>query len=234
MNPHKVNSSTAEQTCLNLMDKMDSTHCLDFNSTGPDHRFSTAPLFGESRGQMFGILICYPKHHGGQEIILKAFSGQYNGIWEIPGWAPPLINPNEFDRAVTHADPPIKKLTSEIDALAINCQKRNELIEQRRILSQEHIQEIHEMYTIRNFAGEKTTLFNLFKDRKGIPCGTGDCCAPKLLNQAIILGLKPLSLAEFFWGRETRSGTKQHRCFYPPCEEKCSSLLNFMLRGADD
>jgi hypothetical protein len=89
------------------------------------------------------------------------------------------------------------------------------------------------MYTIRNFKGGKTDLFSLFINKTGIPAGTGDCCAPKLLNQAILQGLKPLSMAEFFWGAENRSGTKQHRRFYPPCGDKCVPILGYMLQGLE-
>ena len=231
-------SSEAEQYCLQLMEVLDKEKRLDFASSPapadggrPDPRLSTAPLFGEARGQMFGVLVCGErKNSNGNSVILKAFSGQYNGIWEVPGWVPPLLDPAVFREAVRKADPAIKKLTAEIGAGTDN---RAQLVEERRQLSQRHMREIHEMYTIRNFAGEYTDLFSLFAGRPGIPAGTGDCCAPKLLDRAIELGLQPVSLAEFYWGRENRSGTRKHRSFYPPCEEKCSLLLNFMLRGTE-
>ena len=60
------------------------------------------------------------------------------------------------------------------------------------------------------------------------------CCAPKLLNQAALAGLAPLSLAEFYFGRENRSQTRQHGRFYAPCTDKCSALLGFMLCGAGE
>ncbi|MDC7126102.1 MAG: hypothetical protein PQJ46_11085 [Spirochaetales bacterium] len=180
---------------------------------------------------MFGILVC-ENPITKAPVILKAFSGQFNGLWNAPGWAPPLINVDNFKKAVEKVDPELKELTAKIKKNPDNSQK-NKLIEYRRTISQAHMREIHEMYNIRNFNKETTNLFNLFHHKKGIPAGTGDCCAPKLLNQAIILGLKPLSLAEFFWGRENRSGTKQHKIFYPPCEEKCRPILGFMLCGAD-
>jgi tRNA pseudouridine32 synthase/23S rRNA pseudouridine746 synthase len=34
----------------------------------------------------------------------------------------------------------------------------------------------------------------------GFPAGTGDCCAPKLLHEAALRGLKPVGLAEFWFG----------------------------------
>ena len=50
------------------------------------------------------------------------------------------------------------------------------------------------------------TLHEAFIESKGIPTGTGDCCAPKLLNFAAQNNLRPLGISEFFWGRENKSG----------------------------
>ena len=203
---------------------------LDFETM--NSKFITDPLFGEDRGQMFGILVCDSLKRNSEPVILKAFSGQFNGVWTIPGWEPPLLNPAAFNFAVRRADPLIKQLTAEINSLPSNTSERDSLIKRRRKMSQHHMREIHELYTIRNFKGGKTDLFSLFNP-DGIPAGTGDCCAPKLLNSAVLLGLKPLSLAEFYWGRENRSRTKQHGKFYPPCTEKCVPILGFMLQGAE-
>ncbi len=222
-----------------LMKMLENHGRIDFETippaTGPvsDARLSTSLLFSENRGQMFGILLCTAPDIYSAPAVLKAFSGQYNGLWEVPGWAPPLIDPGTFENAVLKADPAIKELTAKISNLPTKSAERALLIDRRRELSRRHMHEIHEMYTIRNFAGESTDLFSLFKDRGGIPAGTGDCCAPKLLNHAIERGLKPLSLAEFYWGRDNRSGTRKHRRFYPPCNEKCRPLLEFMLVGTE-
>ena len=206
------------------MGALDRFGRIDFDSDTADPALSTAPLFGEGRGQMFGILVC-------DGAVLKAFSGQYEGRWEAAGWAPPLLDPAEFRAAVGAADPRIKRLTAEINTLPPGADTRRSLEDERRSLSQRHMREIHEMYRIPNFRGQHTDLFTLFGDRPGIPAGTGDCCAPKLLGRAAALGLKPLSLAEFYWGRENRSGTKKHGRFYPPCGEKCRPILGYMLCG---
>jgi len=66
-----------------------------------------------------------------------------------------------------------------------------------------------------------------------IPTGAGECCAPKLLNYAALNGLKPVGLSEFYWGKENKSGTRQHKQFYPACVEKCQPILGFMLCGAE-
>ncbi len=248
--PDFLPSEPAETRCRILMETLEKEGCIDFSmpSDKRDARLATAVLFSEGRGQMFGILVCEQNdsYHqsnaepGTGEIVLKAFSGQFNGVWEAAGWVPPIPSPAEFQAAVEKADPEIKRLTAEIEKLRAdlrgeNSAKLTKLMERRRLLSQSHMAEIHGLYTVRNFSGRTASLFDIFDipDDKpwSIPAGTGDCCAPKLLNFAAANGLKPLSLAEFFWGRENRSGTKLHGMFYPPCTDKCVPLLGFMLEG---
>lgn len=73
-----------------------------------------------------------------------------------------------------------------------------------------------------------------FCEDKGIPTGTGDCCAPKLLNYAARNRLKPIGISEFFFGRENKSETRKHGEFYPSCKIKCEPILGFMLCGLED
>ena len=96
------------------------------------------------------------------------------------------------------------------------------------------MKELHGLYHLHNFKGEEANLEEAFSLAKGIPTGSGDCCAPKLLNEAAIRGLNPTGLAEFFWGKETTSGTRFHRNFYPSCEDKCQPILGFLLCGGSD
>lgn len=104
----------------------------------------------------------------------------------------------------------------------------------RKKLSRELMVKLHSLYRVTNFRAQTVSLSDAFRYDKGIPTGTGDCCAPKLLNQAAVLGLKPVGLAEFFWGKENRSGTRQHGQFYPCCIEKCRPILGFMLCGLSE
>ncbi len=66
----------------------------------------------------------------------------------------------------------------------------------------------------------------LFPD--GIPTGTGDCCAPKLLAWAARHELTPLAMAEVWWG-PTSVGDKSSGEFYPPCRERCEALMGPLL-----
>ncbi|MBP8810620.1 MAG: RluA family pseudouridine synthase [Kofleriaceae bacterium] len=61
------------------------------------------------------------------------------------------------------------------------------------------------------------------------PGGAGDCAGPKLLGWAHRLGLRPVALAEFWWGPD-EAGRIAGR-FYPACRGKCGPLLPAMLVG---
>jgi len=65
------------------------------------------------------------------------------------------------------------------------------------------------------------------------PGGAGDCAAPKLLAYAYAHGLRPLALAEFWWGAPPPGGGRVSGAFYPACRDKCGPLLPFMLEGLD-
>jgi tRNA pseudouridine32 synthase/23S rRNA pseudouridine746 synthase len=65
------------------------------------------------------------------------------------------------------------------------------------------------------------------------PGGTGDCCAPKLLQYAYQHGLKPVCMAEFWWGAPTKEELRQHLNYYPACRGKCKPILTWMLQGLD-
>ena len=96
------------------------------------------------------------------------------------------------------------------------------------------MKEIHAMYRLSNFRGETESLPNAVYGAEGIPTGTGDCCAPKLLGYAARNGLTPLGLTEFYFGRTNRSGTKKHGEFYSSCLNKCGRILGFMLCGLEE
>lgn len=70
--------------------------------------------------------------------------------------------------------------------------------------------------------------------RASLPCGCGDCCAPKLLAECALRGLKPLSIAEVWMGVSTREeGDREEGEFYGACRGRCRPILGHMLCGAD-
>lgn len=85
-------------------------------------------------------------------------------------------------------------------------------------------------YVIPNARGEQRPLAALFAPEPP-PGGAGDCAAPKLLGHAYRHGLRPLALAEFWWGAPPLTGERQAGQFYPACAGKCGAVLPYMLEG---
>ncbi|HIL41535.1 MAG TPA: RluA family pseudouridine synthase [Methylococcales bacterium] len=65
------------------------------------------------------------------------------------------------------------------------------------------------------------------------PAGAGECAAPKLLQYAFQHDLKPLAMAEFWWGQSPKSEIRKHKNFYPACLGKCRPILLHMLDGIE-
>lgn len=57
------------------------------------------------------------------------------------------------------------------------------------------------------------------------PSGTGECCAPRLLNYANSHGLKAVALAELWYGNSPKGEVRHHGQFYEPCQAKCVPVL---------
>ena len=65
------------------------------------------------------------------------------------------------------------------------------------------------------------------------PAGSGDCCAPKLLQYAFQHQLTPVAMAEFWWGISPNSEIRKHKNFYPSCQSRCKPILKHMLEGVE-
>ena len=86
-------------------------------------------------------------------------------------------------------------------------------------------------YKMRNAQGETKDLIEIFNDYNGQlpPAGSGDCCAPKLLQYAFENNLQPLCMAEFWWGASPKMEIRHHLNYYPACRGKCLPILGWML-----
>ncbi len=93
-------------------------------------------------------------------------------------------------------------------------------------------QKIVAQYSVLNTKGEKKSVTEIFdKLNKTAPGGTGDCAAPKLLQYAFSNELRPIALAEFWWGKPGNASIRKHKNYYPACKGKCEPLLEHMLDG---
>ncbi|WBX72652.1 RluA family pseudouridine synthase [Tenacibaculum pacificus] len=111
-------------------------------------------------------------------------------------------------------------------------QKINQLKEHRKELSATGQQEIFNQYKFLNAKKESENLITIFKDSKqNIPAGSGDCCAPKLLQYAFLNNLTPICMAEFWWGKSLATSIRKHKNYYSACTGKCKPILNHMLKG---
>ena len=210
-------------------------HCridFDISVENSDPLLSTAFLYSPSRGKMMGVLVC--EDAGGQEVVLRAFSSKYNGVWNVPGWASPLFDAEAMVAGIKSGDVDIHPLTEIIKTLEKGSGAAVERIAERKALSHGILSKLQSLYEVRNFRNAKRSLTHAFNRDKGMPTGTGDCCAPKLLNQAALNNLKPVSMAEFFWGKTTVSGHRVEGRFYSSCVDKCQPLLGYMLCGSTD
>lgn len=172
------------------------------------------------RGKMFGVLVV---EHEGALAYLAAYSGLLAGRNDWPFFVPPVYDAQQPDGH-------FKTTEREISAKGGDKQ-----------LSQELQTWLFHQYQLLNARGEKRDLVDIWQsyyNRPKLqrkfplpPGGTGDCCAPKLLQYAYQQGLHPVCMAEFWWGATTRTELRQHLNYYPACRGKCKPILTWMLQG---
>lgn len=122
------------------------------------------------------------------------------------------------------------RLASLQSGIATADNRSRFLKQRRKALSRQLQTQMHATYSLTNFAGESVAL-QAFKAASGLPTGTGDCCAPKLLHYAATHHLRPIAMAEFWWGTPSPQGDKQPGHFYTACRERCQPLMGFLLSG---
>ncbi len=201
-----------------LMHLLDTTGAIDFDG---DASLPTADLFKPGSGRMFAVMTALDE--AGNEVLLKAFSGQLGGRRTIEGWVPHPLDAHTWDAYLAEHDPPIKALGSAIESCT-DERKKAELTEQRAHRSLMALREYNTLFHLTAIDGTSHSLSEIFGPLP-IPTGSGECCEPKLFSWAFGHRLKPVSMAQFFYG----SG-REHRSFHPPCQERCAPILASLLR----
>jgi tRNA pseudouridine32 synthase/23S rRNA pseudouridine746 synthase len=134
----------------------------------------------------------------------------------------------------------LKKMTKYWNFQIENAQKEvnllldkiNQLKEIRRQKSAALQQKLFAEYSFLNQFGDRKSIGEIFNDNP--PAGAGECAAPKLLHYAFEHNLKPIAMAEFWWGQSPKSEIRKHKQFYPACKSKCEPiLLSHMLKGLE-
>ncbi|MEF2144043.1 MAG: hypothetical protein V3573_01240 [Desulfovibrionaceae bacterium] len=228
---HTLGAGPAIAAARELWNALQHHGRLDFDvpPEQADSAFSLELLHGPARGQMFGVLAY--EDGADRRGVLRAFSGQYNSLWRVPGWVDPLPDIREYQALNEPEEARIKSLSREMQALASDDLRSRALRRERLARCRELMLQLHALYRLRNFRGQEKSMAEVFLGGGGMPAGTGDCCSPKLLQHAALHGLRPLGLVEFYYGRANRSETRRHGQWYPSCEGKCAPILGFMLCG---
>ena len=109
------------------------------------------------------------------------------------------------------------------------------LKELRKTLSNGLQKKLFAQYRFLNQSGAEKDLGEIFKSTafRIPPAGAGECAAPKLLQYAFLHGLKPVAMAEFWWGQSPKSEIRRHKYFYGSCTGKCEPILGHMLEGIE-
>ena len=184
-------------------------------------------------GKMFGVLVVTSADGsfltsvtpGDGVAFLAAYSGLLEGRNDWDYFVPPVFDAQQPDGYFK---------TKEREIMQSEAHKQ---------MSQELQLWLFRQYQMLNARGEVKDLVEIWQDyhcspriRNKYPLppgGTGDCCAPKLLQYAYQHGLKPVCMAEFWWGPSPKSEIRQHGQFYPACRGKCKPVLTWMLQGLD-
>lgn len=132
-----------------------------------------------------------------------------------------------------------RRLAARLTADGAEADRQDALIErlsaERRQMSDDLQRWLFSQYVILNARGESISLPEIFAPTPAHipPAGAGDCCAPKLLQHAYLNRLRPLCMAEFWWGASPKNEVRHHLHFYPACRGKCLPILGHMLKGLD-
>ncbi len=189
------------------------------------------------RGKMFGVLVV-------EESLSPAPSPSSKGRWGyLTAYSGLLAGRNDWDYFV----PPVYD-AQQPDGYFKTKEREISLIASRSPLTSKKMSQelqlwLFHQYQLLNARGDTKDLVDIWQEyytrpklRQRFPLppgGTGDCCAPKLLQYAYQQGLKPVCMAEFWWGQSTKEELRQHLNFYPACRGKCKPILTWMLQGLD-
>ncbi|MBR0498527.1 MAG: RluA family pseudouridine synthase [Paludibacteraceae bacterium] len=187
-----------------------------------------------SQGKMFGFLITDTGK------TLKAYSGQICGRSDWDGYVPAIFDYLQPDGYFKTHEAIITQLNHE--AQKCNDSKRlADIKTERKERSQALQRWLFSQFQITNPIGETQSLQQVFDEyakrnnlRQTIPpSGTGECCAPKLLQYTNTHNLKPLALVEFWYGESPKGEVRHHGMFYEPCQSRCQPIIWWMAGGQE-
>lgn len=168
--------------------------------------------------------------------FLAAYSGELAGDNKWPWFVPPiydLLHPDSYFQEEEARITAINRRITENDSADLRAE--------RKLRSQALQEWLFRQYRVVNAEGNESDFIDIFADYRATfgrgsqwpPSGTGECCAPKLLQAAYRLGLKPLCMAEFWVGCSPKDELRIDGHYYPACSGRCRPILHHMLKGLD-
>ncbi len=203
------------------------------------HNFGLSnEINGNVIGKMFGVLVV--KNQADELGYLAAFSGKLAGGNLHSYFVPPVFDALTENSFLNVGMAELNSINIEIAKLENNIPENSDEIEflksERKDLSIALQNKLFKHYNFLNQGKVGMNLIEIFQKAgyKNPPSGAGECAAPKLLNYAFQNNLKPIALAEFWWGLSPKSNKWKHGQFYPTCKEKCEPILEHMIDGVED
>lgn len=148
-----------------------------------------------------------------------------------------LIRQSQFEKAELHR---LKKNVAErlepFTQRLNDAEAKLEAMKAKRRADSEALQHwLFSNFRFLNARGKSKSLEEIFADTAfGVPpSGAGECCGPKLLQEAYCRGWKPLAMAEYWYGRPKDGEVRIHGNHYPACRGKCLPILSWMLQGLE-
>lgn len=127
-----------------------------------------------------------------------------------------------YEQMLSEASHKLDEFQSRINRLKAERKRRSEALQER----------IFHLFVMQNARGERKDLMEIWGGALP-PSGSGECCAPKLLQYAYRQRLQPVCMAEFWYGQSPVGEVRHHGHYYPACRSKCLPILTFMLQGLD-
>ncbi len=148
-----------------------------------------------------------------------------------------LIKESQFEKAnLKRVEKEWKSKIDELKQQLLPLQEKiTQLKNERKTRSALLQKRLFNEFQMLNAKGEKKGLIEIFSTTSQLtpPAGSGECAGPKMLQYAYTHGLKPVAMAEFWWGESPKKEIRRHKQFYPACMNKCYPILSHMLIGLD-
>lgn len=180
------------------------------------------------KGKMFGILVVQKEDN--TYGYLGTVSGKLQGNTICDKFVPSVFDDSTDDFFINKGMKELTEIGSQIKE-ASNPSEISSLTEKRKQKSFALQQQLFENYQFLNSLGIEKNVLQIFESSSHAkpPAAAGECAAPKLLQYAFEYRLKPIALAEFWWGNPIKNKEREHKVFYPACKNKCRPILEYML-----